>query len=71
MKALTFVGAVLTALVQAEYTPNPYLNVVNTDLKCRVDSDCKVQDLDYINGVGKPLSPSAVCCATFPRQEWN
>ena len=36
-----------------------------------MDYDCNWQDLDYIQGSGRPLSNADVCCATFPREMWD
>ena len=69
MKA-SFAALMMATAVQA-IDPLPYLNVVQTDKSCNLDSDCSVSDLDYIEGNGKPKNSGEICCATFPRETWN
>ena len=61
--------SLLVILIQAQ--ENIENNEVNTDLTCKLDSECNYQDLQYITGIGKPLSNLDVCCATFPHFDPN
>jgi len=50
---------VVATQAQAEDGPvTPLLNVVDTNIFCNLDSDCRFEDLDYIEGPGKPRSNS-------------
>jgi len=44
--------------------------VVDESLTCVKDSDCNYWDLQWITGMGTPMSNRDVCCATFPRETW-
>ena len=55
----------------AEIEPLQFLNVVRTDRSCNLDGDCKVDDLAWIEGRGKPTRAGDICCATFPRETWD
>ena len=70
MKSTSFVVLSLAAVASA-IEPLPYLNVVRTEFTCRLDSDCTIDDLSYLEGNGRPNKNSDICCATFPRETWN
>ena len=48
-------AAALLASVEA-IEPIAFLNVIDTSQTCNLDGDCPWQDLDYIEGNGKPKS---------------
>ena len=44
---------------------------VDVRLSCFTDFECTVEDLSYLEGIGKPLSQLDVCCATFPQYVYD
>ena len=58
MKSICFSAAILLSAISVEaFEPVGPKNIVRTDSRCIRDYDCKVEDLDWIEGIGKPKYP--------------
>ena len=65
---LTFATLALMATAQVSTAERVYPenNEVDLNQSCQFDNQCDFMELQYIKGLGQPVSNYDVCCATFP-----